>query len=256
MELGLTIDEVENLIKKHEAFEKSAIAQEERFSALERLTTFELKELNKRKEEEERKRQEELAAKQTPPTSPDQSAKDRLDGEEVKDKEKEGESRQEKQARGERPTSGADADHMEGTLVRKHEWEAIAKRASNRSWDKIFVSLRGTLLYFYKDQKSAKSSPEIYYKNETPFELRGGSAQVADDYSKKKHVFRVKADNGAEYLFQAKNDEEMNKWVTALSNVCEQQASGGPSSRSQTLPAAEMRKDEPKRRSFFTLKKS
>lgn len=34
-----TIDEVENLIKKHEAFEKSAAAQEERFSALRRLTT-------------------------------------------------------------------------------------------------------------------------------------------------------------------------------------------------------------------------
>lgn len=38
-ELGHTIDDVENLIKKHEAFEKSAAAQEERFSALERLTT-------------------------------------------------------------------------------------------------------------------------------------------------------------------------------------------------------------------------
>jgi hypothetical protein len=34
-----TIDEVENLIKKHESFEKSATAQEERFGALERLTT-------------------------------------------------------------------------------------------------------------------------------------------------------------------------------------------------------------------------
>lgn len=41
-ELGHTIDEVENLIKKHEAFEKSAAAQEERFSALERLTTVRL----------------------------------------------------------------------------------------------------------------------------------------------------------------------------------------------------------------------
>lgn len=37
--LQMTIDQVENLIKKHEAFEKSAIAQEERFCALERLTT-------------------------------------------------------------------------------------------------------------------------------------------------------------------------------------------------------------------------
>ena len=38
-EFGRTIDEVENLIKKHEAFEKAAAAQEERFAALERLTT-------------------------------------------------------------------------------------------------------------------------------------------------------------------------------------------------------------------------
>ena len=38
-DLGYTIDEVENLIKRHEAFEKSAAAQEERFTALERLTT-------------------------------------------------------------------------------------------------------------------------------------------------------------------------------------------------------------------------
>lgn len=34
-----TLDEVENLIKKHEAFEKAAATQEERFIALERLTT-------------------------------------------------------------------------------------------------------------------------------------------------------------------------------------------------------------------------
>merc|ERR1712213_22125 len=61
-ELGQTIDEVENLIKKHEAFEKAAAAQEERFAALERLTTFELKELRRRQDEElERQRQEEIA---------------------------------------------------------------------------------------------------------------------------------------------------------------------------------------------------
>ena len=33
------LDAVEALIKKHEAFEKSAATQEERFAALERLTT-------------------------------------------------------------------------------------------------------------------------------------------------------------------------------------------------------------------------
>lgn len=37
-ELGCTVDEVETLIKRHEAFQKSAAAWEERFSALEKLT--------------------------------------------------------------------------------------------------------------------------------------------------------------------------------------------------------------------------
>merc|ERR1719291_980463 len=53
-EFGQSIDEVENLIKKHEAFEKAAAAQEERFAALERLTTFELKDMKRRQEEEQR----------------------------------------------------------------------------------------------------------------------------------------------------------------------------------------------------------
>merc|ERR1711944_179864 len=66
-ELGQTIDEVENLIKKHEAFEKAAAAQEERFAALERLTTFELKELRRKQDEaeEERRRQVEEIARQS-----------------------------------------------------------------------------------------------------------------------------------------------------------------------------------------------
>lgn len=37
-ELGCTVDEVESLIKRHEAFQKSAVAWEERFNALEKLT--------------------------------------------------------------------------------------------------------------------------------------------------------------------------------------------------------------------------
>ncbi len=39
MDLGETVDEVEKLLKRHEAFEKSTATWEERFSALERLTT-------------------------------------------------------------------------------------------------------------------------------------------------------------------------------------------------------------------------
>lgn len=38
-ELGDNVDEVENLIKRHEGFQKSVAAWEERFLALEKLTT-------------------------------------------------------------------------------------------------------------------------------------------------------------------------------------------------------------------------
>lgn len=48
MNLGRNLEEVIALIKKHEAFEKSAGAQEERFLALEKLTNFEMKELQRR----------------------------------------------------------------------------------------------------------------------------------------------------------------------------------------------------------------
>ena len=106
--------------------------------------------------------------------------------------------------------SDRDGDELEGILVRKHEWENTTKKASNRSvfpmyivsldmdtfayrsWDKLCVVLKGTNLLFYKDQKSYRSSPDNLYRGEPPMELQGGLAEVASDYTKKKHVFRLK----------------------------------------------------------------
>ncbi|XP_071971671.1 spectrin beta chain, erythrocytic-like [Engystomops pustulosus] len=48
--VGNSVDDVEKLLKKHEAFEKSTATWEERFSALERLTTLELLEIRKYQE--------------------------------------------------------------------------------------------------------------------------------------------------------------------------------------------------------------
>ncbi|XP_011882724.1 PREDICTED: spectrin beta chain isoform X2 [Vollenhovia emeryi] len=357
-ELGHTIDEVENLIKKHEAFEKSAAAQEERFSALHRLTTFELKELKRReqeREEEERRKKEEVAAaeaarlaKATPVTSPDEPPSERAEtdgatsGErgddeghahrkastrtpQPQDKSKEVHAQRPRQLsfregggtspvtptsvkpppHGARtPTtpkgSGSEAarrkersrskspfrsfrwrksakspsldrsgvsddehsipeprspsdDEFEGPLQRKHEWESTTKKASNRSWDKVYMVIRGQSLCVYKDQKSYKASPDQPYKGEAPLDLRGATITVASDYTKKKHVFRVKSQSGSDFLFQAKDDTEMNDWVSAL-NQAAQGTSGASTSRAHTLPAPTQA--ETKRRSFFTLKKN
>merc|ERR1711874_583402 len=278
-EFGQSIDEVENLIKKHEAFEKAAAAQEERFAALERLTTFELKDM-KRRQDEENMRQQDIIEKQKaeqhrsghdqPDTKSDTSSiKDStvlpeqrkvkpsfqpvVSGRPVSEVKTSPGSPPGAQAEPSTPKESTD-EELEGMLVRKHEWESTTKKASNRSWDRICVVLKGTQVLFYKDQKTYRTRPEETFRSELPVDLIGGTAEVAADYTKKKHVFRLRLANGGDYLFQATDDEQMNVWVGTIN----QQAlihEEGPG-KSQTLPPGSEKKDEPKRRSFFTLKKN
>lgn len=115
---------------------------------------------------------------------------------------------------------------------------------------------KGQLLV-YKDQKHSKNEPESYYRGESPTILKDVVVEVATTYTKKKHVFRLKSANGAEYLFQAKGDAEMEQWVEKINSALESVQSPGPS-RSQTMPAKGSsgdKKDDHKKRGIFTLKK-
>ena len=122
----------------------------------------------------------------------------------------------------------------------------------------MYVVLKKGVLLTYKDQKHAKNEPETYYRGEVPLVLKEVTVEVASNYTKKKHVFRLKLANGAEYLFQAKEDPEMEQWIEKVNSAVESVHSPGPS-RSQTMPATgsgEARKDEKeKKRGIFTLKK-
>lgn len=89
-------------------------------------------------------------------------------------------------------SSPGDEDLFEGTLVRKHEWENTTIKATQRSWDKVFVVLRGSQLAFYKDGKVAKTTPDQTFKGEGPLSLHKAEVSIASDYKKKKHVFRLK----------------------------------------------------------------
>jgi len=51
-----------------------------------------------------------------------------------------------------------DEPKYEGLLSRKHEWESVNRKASNRSWDKIYCTVSSTNKFeFYKDQKHFKN---------------------------------------------------------------------------------------------------
>lgn len=56
----------------------------------------------------------------------------------------------------------------------------------------VYVVARGARLTFYKDQKASKAVPESTFRGEPPLILEGASVEVATDYTKKKHVLRIK----------------------------------------------------------------
>uniref|UniRef100_A0A4W5JM98 Spectrin beta chain n=1 Tax=Hucho hucho TaxID=62062 RepID=A0A4W5JM98_9TELE len=273
-EMGQNVDEVEKLIKRHEAFEKSAATWEERFSALERLTTMELLEVRRQQEEEERKRHPPPAETQTDDDNGEES--DIVNGlEEPSPGGSPSEARKVKPSQAATPPAksqdSAPANQMEGYLHRKHEWEGHNKKASSRSWHNVYCVINNREMGFYKDHKSA--SQGIPYHNQIPISLKDAACEVALDYKKKKHVFKLKATDGNEYLFQANDDEEMNSWMQAISSAASSDKtemtpsshSTPASSRTQTLPASvalatesspgKREKDKEKRFSLFSKKK-
>lgn len=46
--------------------------------------------------------------------------------------------------------------------------------------------------------------------------LHKATSEVASDYKKKKHVFKLQTQDGSEFLLQAKDEEEMNGWLEAV----------------------------------------
>lgn len=56
----------------------------------------------------------------------------------------------------------------------------------------VYVVARNARLTFYKDQKASKTLPETTFRGELPLVLDGASVDVANDYKKRKHVFRIK----------------------------------------------------------------
>ncbi|KAL4659700.1 spectrin beta chain, non-erythrocytic 1-like isoform X3 [Arapaima gigas] len=313
-ELGSNVDEVESLIKRHEAFEKLAAGWEERFIQLEKLTTLEEHELQRRREEEERARRpptpppaEEVVLSEAESQMHDSAARTSLDQTTLNqsvsingihsDQETSqgsetdtvnGPGRDSGLATSSRldpsapfatlPSKGAAeptlAEAMEGMLCRKQEMESHNKKAASRSWQNVYCVLRKGSLGFYKDNKSATNG--IPYHGEVPVSLSEAICEVAHDYKKRKHVFKLRLGDGKEYLFQAKDEAEMSSWIRAIISSIPPSIGGSPGghrglSRAMTMPpispgSAEanvvvMRnkegkeKDREKRFSFFSKKK-
>uniref|UniRef100_A0A669BX20 Spectrin beta chain n=1 Tax=Oreochromis niloticus TaxID=8128 RepID=A0A669BX20_ORENI len=203
-DLGQNVDEVEKLLKRHEAFEKSTATWEERFSALERLTTVcknltcedtgfveESSQLYTAEEqtlsgaaEPSSGLQEGTAGDSTVPIESEMRESASLELEPsvsvVTPKEPEKAATMPSDPLRGQPVL------QEGMLSRKHDVEGSGKKASNRSWNNLYCVLKPGQLSVYKDAKSFGHGTT--YHGEDPLPLTNANWEILTNYKKKKHV--------------------------------------------------------------------
>lgn len=102
---------------------------------------------------------------------------------------------------------------IQGMLERKHELQSGGKKAPVRSWKPFHTVLCGQLLCFFKDED------DFYQKKAAtaPVNILNARCEIAENYTKKKNVFRLRLPDGSEFLFLAASKEDMLDWVKKIS---------------------------------------
>ncbi|XP_052847528.1 spectrin beta chain, non-erythrocytic 5 isoform X3 [Drosophila gunungcola] len=102
---------------------------------------------------------------------------------------------------------------IQGTLERKHGLQSGGKKAPVRSWKQFHTVLCGQLVCFFKDDNDF-----LQQKTATaPVNILGAKCERAEDYTKKKYVFRLRLPDGSEFLFEAPSLDILNDWVRKIS---------------------------------------
>lgn len=102
---------------------------------------------------------------------------------------------------------------IQGILERKHELQSGGKKAPVRSWRPFHVVLCGQLLCFFKDEEDF-----IHQKAATaPVNILNARCEKAEDYTKKKNVFRLHLPDGSEFLFLTGSPDSLVDWVNKIS---------------------------------------
>uniref|UniRef100_A0A8C3CRI6 Spectrin beta chain n=1 Tax=Cairina moschata TaxID=8855 RepID=A0A8C3CRI6_CAIMO len=237
-ELGSSVDEVEQLIRRHEAFRKAAAAWEERFSSLRRLTTVRdprlriprVPSLTSVCVSQPRDRESpgrlpngvEALPERTPrpdrPRARDRPKPRRRPRPKEPGQGGPGEARRSRSAPAQSsappPPPPTHTVQHEGFLFRKHELDGPNKKASNRSWVNLYCVLSKGDLAFYKDAKGPASGST--HGGEPPLSLHQAISEVAADYKKKKNVFKLRTGDGSEFLLQAKDEVGLRSWGGGL----------------------------------------
>ncbi|XP_067326821.1 PH and SEC7 domain-containing protein 4 isoform X2 [Anolis sagrei] len=104
--------------------------------------------------------------------------------------------------------------YRQGPLFRKMHAEADGKKTpwGKRGWKSFHTVLKGTVLYFFKDESCVEASEE-------PIGVHHALAERASRYTKRPHVFRLQTADWRIFLFQAQSTEEMGSWISRINLV-------------------------------------
>lgn len=119
--------------------------------------------------------------------------------------------------------------HLEGVFSKKHEIENTTKRAEDRHWHTVFVSLNGTALNVYTVKKDwgwgrSRDGPTICPDNppwvkksklEKSYSLLHADAGIAADYTKRRYVIRIRAETD-QFLLSCIELTTFVKWLECL----------------------------------------
>ncbi|KAG6107544.1 hypothetical protein E4U31_008333 [Claviceps sp. LM219 group G6] len=119
--------------------------------------------------------------------------------------------------------------HLEGVFSKKHEIENTTKRAANRQWNTVFVSLNGTALNVYSVKKAwcwgrNRDNPTISPDNpprfrkaklEKRYSLLHADAGIAADYVKRRYVIRIRAETD-QFLLACTELSTFVRWLECL----------------------------------------
>ena len=84
-----------------------------------------------------------------------------------------------------------------------------------RSWNTYYSALCGSLLIFFKDKKS-RDEMKLTSSMPPPLNVENSNVRSSNDYKGRKHVFELKAPDGAEFLFDVSTEKERDEWINSI----------------------------------------
>ncbi|KAM6907574.1 spectrin beta chain, non-erythrocytic 4 [Xenentodon cancila] len=126
------------------------------------------------------------------------------------------------------PTTPQPPSHTaqnEGFLYRKKatssDLEAQQRSPNSKSWVNVYCVLKEGKLTFYKDARNHSTT----YNGEPPVDLSDCSFDPSMGYKKKKNVFILQVNDGNNFVFHAKDEEDLKAWTSNITtSIAEHEA--------------------------------